>query len=227
MDNLFDSVYTNPDGVMTIWDFLSSFFGAVVLGAFAAWVYTFKNVYNKDFILTLAILPPIVAVVISLVNGNVGTGIAVLGAFSLIRFRSAPGGAREISSIFISMAIGLATGMGYLLFATAFTILISLVSIIYVQFKFGQMAGSLKQLTIVVPEDLDYFNTFDDIFQKYTTSHELYNTRSIDMGSLFRLRYTVTIKDESLEKQMIDEIRTRNGNLEVDLNRYVQREQEL
>ena len=217
----------SPEGAMTIWSFLSSFFAAVILGVGSAYAYKFKNVYNKDFIFTLAILPPIVSVVISLVNGNVGAGIAVLGAFSLIRFRSAPGGAREISAIFISMAIGLATGMGYLLFATAFTVLISIVSVIFVQFRFGQMSGSMKQLTIVVPEDLDYYNTFDDIFEKYTSSVELFNIRSTDMGSLFRLKYIITVNDEAEEKQMIDEIRTRNGNLDVDLNRYVRREQEL
>lgn len=227
MNNLFDSFYASPEGAMTIWSFLSSFFAAVILGVGSAYAYKFKNVYNKDFIFTLAILPPIVSVVISLVNGNVGTGIAVLGAFSLIRFRSAPGGAREISAIFISMAIGLATGMGYLLFATAFTVLISIVSVIFVQIRFGQMSGSMKQLTIVIPEDLDYYNTFDDIFEKYTSSVELFNIRSTDMGSLFRLKYIITVNDEAEEKQMIDEIRTRNGNLDVDLNRYVRREQEL
>ena len=152
--------------------------------------------------------------VIMLVNGNIGTGVAVMGAFSLVRFRSAPGSAREICAIFLTMAAGLACGTQHLAAALIFTAVICAAALIYD--KLGLAGGNdEKHLKITIPESLDYSGAFADIFEKYTNSHELCSVKTTNMGSLFKLDYAIMLKDPSLEKTMIDELRTRNANLEI------------
>ena len=200
---------------------------SLLLGLVVAKVYQFKTVYSKSFVMSLALLPTLIAIVIFLVNGSLGAGVAVMGAFSLIRFRSAPGGAKELVSIFLVMTIGIAIGMGYLVFATVFTLIMSLVMLLLEVVNFGQMKHSMRQLTVVIPESLDYESIFDDIFNKAANHVELANVKTSDMGSLFKLKYILQLNGRMTEKELIDALRTRNGNLEIAISRYITKENEL
>ena len=200
---------------------------SLLLGLVVAKVYQFKTVYSKSFVMSLALLPTLIAIVIFLVNGSLGAGVAVMGAFSLIRFRSAPGGAKELVSIFLVMTIGIAIGMGYLVFATVFTFIMSLVMLLLEVVNFGQMKHSMRQLTVVIPESLDYESIFDDIFNKAANHIELANVKTSDMGSLFKLKYIIQLNGRMTEKELIDALRTRNGNLEIAISRYITKENEL
>ena len=200
---------------------------SLLLGLVVAKVYQFKTVYRKSFVMSLALLPTLIAIVIFLVNGSLGAGVAVMGAFSLIRFRSAPGGAKELVSIFLVMTIGIAIGMGYLVFATVFTLIMSLVMLLLEVVNFGQMKHSMRQLTVVIPESLDYESIFDDIFNKAANHVELANVKTSDMGSLFKIKYIIQLNGRMTEKEFIDALRTRNGNLEIAISRYITKENEL
>ena len=200
---------------------------SLLLGLVVAKVYQFKTVYSKSFVMSLALLPTLIAIVIFLVNGSLGAGVAVMGAFSLIRFRSAPGGAKELVSIFLVMTIGIAIGMGYLVFATVFTLIMSLVMLLLEVVNFGQMKHSMRQLTVVIPESLDYESIFDDIFNKAANHVELANVKTSDMGSLFKIKYIIQLNGRMTEKELIDALRTRNGNLEIAISRYITKENEL
>ena len=200
---------------------------SLLLGLVVAKVYQFKTVYSKSFVMSLALLPTLIAIVIFLVNGSLGAGVAVMGAFSLIRFRSAPGGAKELVSIFLVMTIGIAIGMGYLVFATVFTLIMSLAMLLLEVVNFGQMKHSMRQLTVVIPESLDYESIFDDIFNKAVNHVELANVKTSDMGSLFKLKYIIQLNGRMTEKELIDALRTRNGNLEIAISRYITKENEL
>ena len=172
---------------------------------------------NKNFITTLVILPVLVTVVILLVNGNLGTSVAVVGAFSLVRFRSIPGNSKEILDVFFAMAIGLAVGTGYIAFAVIFTLITSLISYILYKTNFGEDQTKDRILKIAIPEDLDYEEAFDDIFKKYLDSVSLRQSKTINMGSMFELTYIVNLKTNIKEKELIDSVRVRNGNLKVSL----------
>lgn len=214
MSGLFQSVLSLN---ITLFSFLACTLASVVLGALNAIVYmkTSKR-YTNSFVVTLALLPAVVQVVIMMVNGNLGAGVAVAGAFSLVRFRSIPGTAKEIGYIFIALASGLATGMGYIGFAVIFVLITCLLSVFYHLTGFGgKHVTNKKNLTVVVPESLDYTEIFDEIFEKYLSFHELVNVKTTNMGSLFKLKYEITFKDAKQEKEFIDELRTRNGNLEI------------
>ena len=200
---------------------------SLLLGLVVAKVYQFKTVYSKSFVMSLALLPTLIAIVIFLVNGSLGAEVAVMGAFSLIRFRSAPGGAKELVSIFLVMTIGIAIGMGYLVFATVFTLIMSLAMLLLEVVNFGQMKHSMRQLTIVIPESLDYESIFDDIFNKAANHVELANVKTSDMGSLFKIKYIIQLNGRMTEKELIDALRTRNGNLEIAISRYITKENEL
>lgn len=154
-----------------------------------------------------------------MVNGNLGTSVAVLGAFSLIRFRSIPGNSREITSIFFAMAIGLATGMGQLILAIMLTIIIGFVLFILSKSKFGEQKISDQVLKITIPETLDYNNVFNDIFNEYLEEYKLFQVKTTSMGSLYELSYKVSLKDDLCSKKLMDDIRVRNGNLKIVLER--------
>ncbi len=177
--------------------------------------------------MTIALLPAIVQMVIMLVNGNLGTGIAVMGAFSLVRFRSIPGNAREINSIFMAMAVGLATGTGYLAAAVAFVIILGGISVLYQVTGFGEVKRKEKELRITIPEGLNYTGVFEDLFLKYTKKSELIQVRTANMGSLYKLNYRVILKNPAEEKAFLDELRCRNGNLEIACGRITYGSDEL
>ena len=215
---LFDSDMTTVIGVG---DFLLCVGCSLLIGLILAAGYMYRSRYTKSFILTLALLPTVVCVVIMMVNGNVGAGVAVAGAFSLVRFRSVPGSAKEITMLFLAMTSGLMAGMGYLGFALLFTILMCLLSILYNQMDFGisKNMAAYKTLNITIPEDLDYTDVFDSVLNYYASSYELVRVKTTNMGSLFRLTYNLTLRDVSKEKEMIDKLRCRNGNLEITVSK--------
>lgn len=222
LDNLlkgiFDSDFTT---VIKLSDFLLCIGVSLVLGLILAGSYMYKTRYTKSFAVTLALLPAVVCVVIMMVNGNIGAGVAVAGAFGLVRFRSAPGTAKEICALFLAMGTGLIAGMGYLGFAFLFTVILSVVFLLYNRLRFGtkRNAAIYKTLSVTIPEDLDYSDMFEDIFTTYTSEHELEKVKTTNMGSLFRLTYQITLRDPKKEKEMIDQIRCRNGNLEITVSK--------
>ncbi len=194
---------------------------SLILGLVIALVFSRGEKSSRSFKLTLALLPAIVQMVIMLVNGDVGTGVAVMGAFGLVRFRSAPGSAKEITAIFLAMAAGLACGTQHLMVAAIFTLVICGVSLVYGALGMNGESGSEKTLKITVPESLDYDRAFDEVLGKYTASFKLDEVKTTNMGSLFKLTYTITMKDPANEKKMLDELRERNGNLEISCGRPV------
>ncbi len=188
---------------------------AFVLGLIVACLYMYRNSYNRGFAVALVLLPMAVAAVVSVVNGNLGLGIALGGSFGIIRFRSAVGTARDIVAVFLSMAAGLICGSGYVLLAACVVVVVSLIGFILLAAGFGGRNNCERQLRITVPESLDYTDTFEDIFDKYLSARELEKVKTTNMGSLYKLYYRVSLKDAKKEKEMLDEIRTRNGNLEI------------
>lgn len=200
---------------------------SLVLGLISALVYMYQNTYTKGFVLSLVLLPTVVQTVILLVAGNLGAGVAVAGTFSLVRFRSVPGGAREIAAIFAAMAIGLATGMGYIAVAALLTIAVGSVSLILVKLKFGDQDVNNRRVKVTMPENLDYNKVFDDVFSEYTTRTELRKVKTTNLGSMFELQYEITLRDPAQEKAFIDALRTRNGNLNILLSRTPGNSEEL
>lgn len=222
MNTFFKGIFdSDVASVISIGDFLLCLGCALLLGLLLAFGYMFRSRYTKSFVVTLAMLPAVVCVVIMMVNGNIGAGVAVAGAFSLVRFRSVPGTAKEISMIFLAMGSGLICGMGYLGFAILFTVIMCAISILYNLLDFGSKknAAVYKTLNVTIPEDLDYTNVFEEVLSTYTNSYELIRVKTTNMGSLFRLTYNVTLKDAAKEKEMIDNLRCRNGNLEISISK--------
>lgn len=225
-NGLFD---TDGTSVISITDFLLCIGVSLVLGALLALVYSFRTRYTKSFLITLGVLPSIVCMIIMVVNGNVGIGVAVAGAFSLVRFRSVAGTAKEIAVLFLAMAAGLIVGTGYLAYAALFTVMICAVLMLSQLIKLPQNAkrSADRTLRITIPEDLDYSSLFDDVFEEYASEYKILTVKTTNMGSLFKVTYNITEKDVSREKEMLDAIRLRNGNLEISLSEQETRAEEL
>ncbi len=224
---MFESIF--KDGNMPATSFFIALGVALVFGVIYAFLACYKSDSSSSFFIAATLLPMTVAAVIALVNGNLGIGVAIAGAFGLVRFRSAPGSAKEISIIFIAMAAGLAFGTGYLAYGAIFLLLCG--GLLFAFGKFTAKTKSLKNkekiIKITIPESLDYSSVFDDIFSEYTLKNELINVKSTNMGSMFRLTYRATLKSLDNEKQMLDALRTRNGNLEIQCSRADLVEKEL
>lgn len=226
MSSIFQSVLS---GAITPLSFFICMIASILIGLAVALVYTkTEKRYSSGFVVTLALLPSVVQIIIMMVNGNLGAGVAVAGAFSLVRFRSIPGTAKEIGAIFVALAAGLATGMGYVAFAAIFTVVMLLLLAFYSAVKLGSRASAKKKdLLIVIPENLNYTKVFDDLFEKYTDSAELISVKTTNMGSLFKLRYEIKLKKEEEEKEFIDSLRCRNGNLEIMCSRLAENGENL
>ncbi|HNX99494.1 MAG TPA: DUF4956 domain-containing protein [Oscillospiraceae bacterium] len=209
---------------ISIGGFLICIFSAIVLGVLTALVFTYKTKHTASLALSLAILPAAVALVIMLVNGNIGAGVAVAGAFALVRFRSVPGTAKEIAGIFISMAIGLACGMGYVGLAAIFFAIMAVFVLVLSTVGFGENRSRAKQLKVTIPENLDYDGLFDDLFEKYLSFNELERIKTSNMGTLYELTYDITLKNDGDSKAFLDELRCRNGNLNIALGRAADKE---
>lgn len=223
--NLFSSIMSKGD--ITLSAFLIATFCSLLSGFIIAGMYMVKSRYSKSLIISLVVLPCIVQIVIMLVNGNIGTGIAVAGAFSLVRFRSAAGNGREISWIFLAMSVGLATGMGYVFLALLFALLISLVELILNLVNFGGEADEARNLRIFIPESLDYEGKFDDIFESYLKRHDLMHVKTCNMGTMYRLEYDIVMLRGKSIKEFMDKLRERNGNLEISVSRMKDEPNEL
>ena len=204
---------------ITVPTFFACILCAMALGLGTAAVFTFKARSTSSLMLAIAILPAAIALMIMMVNGNIGAGVAVAGAFALVRFRSVPGTAREISAIFVSMALGLACGMGLVGLAAMFFVVISALVIVLQLVGFGQTNARERLLKVTVPENLEYEGMFDDLFEKYLRSAELDRVRTTNMGTLYELSWRVSVRDESAVKEFLDALRCRNGNLTVSLGR--------
>ena len=224
---MFESIF--KDGNMPATSFFIALGVALIFGIIYAFLACYKSDSSSSFFIAAALLPMTVAAVIALVNGNLGIGVAIAGAFGLVRFRSAPGSAKEISIIFIAIAAGLAFGTGYLAYGAIFLLLCG--GLLFVSGKFTAKTKSLKNkekiIKITIPESLDYSSVFDDIFSEYTLKNELLDVKTTNMGSMFRLTYRATLKSPDNEKQMLDALRTRNGNLEIQCSRADLVEKEL
>lgn len=212
---MFTSIFNATEGNLTAENVMICIISSLALGFIISWVYMMNGSYSKHFAISLVLLPVLVQTVIIMVNGNLGTGIAVLGAFSLVRFRSIPGSSQEICGIFFAMIVGLAVGMGYIAFAFMITIIISLVIFVLSRSPFGEAGLSERYLRVTIPENLDYTEIFDDIFKRFTKKVLLERVKTTNLGSMYELRYRIVLKDATQEKAMIDEIRCRNGNLPV------------
>jgi uncharacterized membrane protein YhiD involved in acid resistance len=219
METIFGSIMTN--GTITGTSFIIATLCSLSLGCFIAFMYAIKNSFSKSYIITLALLPAIVQMVIMLVNGNLGAGVAVAGAFSLVRFRSAPGSGKEITSIFLAMAVGLATGMGYIGVAVIFSLIITLANLALSSLSVRSYGDEEKVLKITVPESLDFEGIFDDIFCRYTTRVDLEEVKTTGMGSLYKLTYKIAMRQNASTKALMDEMRVRNGNLEISCSRPI------
>ena len=221
-DTLFRGLFdTDMSTVISVGDFLLCVAVSLVAGVILALCFTYRARYTKSYVITLGLLPAVVCVVIMMVNGNVGAGVAVAGAFSLVRFRSVPGTGREITMLFLAMGAGLIAGMGYLAFSLLFTVLMCAISLVYSHFDFGsQKKNALyKTLSITIPEDLDYTGVFEEILGDYASSWELVRVKTTNMGSMFRLTFDIILREGANEKELIDRLRCRNGNLEISLSR--------
>lgn len=220
LDSMLTSVFGDTTSLVanvTTVDFLLCCAASLVLGCAVAAIYMFRHTYSKNFVVTLALLPLIVQMVITLVNGNLGAGIAVMGVFNLVRFRSIPGSAKDIGSVFLAMAVGLATGMGFIMLAAVFTVIVAIANVVYVLSPFGKPRGPEKTLRITIPEDLEFEGMFDEVLTRYSFEHELVEVRTASMGSLYTLEFKVRLREPGVDKRMIDELRCLNGNLKISL----------
>ncbi|WP_251318813.1 DUF4956 domain-containing protein [Flintibacter muris] len=219
---MLDSIMTGTE--ITLYGFFACTAASLLLGLGIALLCMYKSSYTQSFVITLAMLPSVVQVIIMLVNGNIGTGVAVAGAFGLVRFRSTPGTAKEIGMIFLAMAIGLANGMGYVILAALFFMVMAAFVLVLSRLRFGCGDENERELKITIPENLDYEGLFDDLFQRYVCSARLERVKTSNMGTLYELDYRVVLKASGVPKEFLDELRCRNGNLNIVCGRTASRE---
>ncbi len=219
---MLESIITGTE--ITLEAFFICTAASLLLGLGIALLCMYKSSYTQSFVITLAMLPAVVQVIIMLVNGNIGTGVAVAGAFGLVRFRSTPGTAKEIGMIFLAMAIGLADGMGYVILAALFFLVMAAFVLVLSRLRFGCGDENERELKITIPENLDYEGLFDDLFQRYARSVRLEKVKTSNMGTLYELHYRVVMKSGRVPKEFLDELRCRNGNLNIVCGRTASRE---
>lgn len=222
LNNLFSGIFSSSaSSDITISQFLICLAVSLAIGALLSLAYTYKTKFTKSFAITLAMIPAVVCVIIMMVNGNLGAGVAVAGAFSLVRFRSAPGSAKEIGAIFIATGAGLMAGMGYLAYAALFSLILGAVMLAATAVVGSASAkkNAARVLRITVPENLDYNGLFDEVLAKYTSQSELLAIKTANMGSLYKLKYDIVLKNSNSEKAFADELRCRNGNLEISISK--------
>jgi len=206
------------NGDITLTKIIIIFLSSIILGLIIALTHKITSKYTKNFLISLTIIPLMVSAIILAVNGSLGTGIAVAGAFSLIRFRSVPGTSKEILSILTSMTLGLVLGTGYIFYGIIITIVFALMVLLFSKIKLFDNNDN-KILKILVPENLDYSDIFNDEFKKYLESYEINQVKTTNMGSLFEITYLVNLKKNINEKEFIDKLRIKNGNLKINLSK--------
>lgn len=224
MSNLFGSIFTST---LTLGQFITALCASMFMGLILSLAFMYRNTFTKSFISALVLIPAVETVVIMLVNDNIGVGLSVAGSFALIRFRSVKGSAKELVAVFIAMTIGIICGTGYVALAGVFTLLMTIVMFVLALSNFGEQSENQKYLKITIPESLNYDEVFTDILDKYTKSWELETVKTITLGSLFRVEYKIITKDKTSIKQLIDDLRTRNGNLEIVCGKLATSREEL
>lgn len=212
---MFNTIFDTSTTGLEISSALIAAGAALIMGIALAITHRYTSQTTKGFLITLAVLPLLVMAVMIMINGNLGTSIAILGAFSLIRFRSLQGRAKDLLAIFFAMMIGLACGMGHILFGAVITVIAILAIILFTYTHFLEPDRHERVLKVVIPEDLDYEEVFDEIFKNYTSRHHLVKMKTMNMGSLYKLTYEVKLKHGVKEKDFLDEIRVKNCNLKV------------
>ena len=221
---MFDSIFTEAaeTGASTLtWQGICIAIGtALILGLIISGVYmaTNKQGYSQSFVLTVVILPLVITLIIMLVGSNVARAFSLAGAFSIIRFRTTMGSPKDVLYIFFTLAIGLALGMGCIEYGIVAAIFFCLIILVLSKLNYGVQKNSPKQLRVVLPENIDYNELFDDIFAKYTTSYYIVRVKTTDLGSLFEVMYNISLKKDINEKSFIDELRCRNGNLSISIS---------
>ncbi|MBP3891178.1 MAG: DUF4956 domain-containing protein [Solobacterium sp.] len=221
------SILTNTASTLTILQVLYCALTSILCGLVIAYAYRFCTNASKSFLITVAVLPAIVMAIILMVNGNLGIGVAVAGSFSLVRFRSMPGKASDLAVVFLAMGVGLATGTGYIGFAILMTILVVVAGLFFAKTPILNTDSTYRYLKITIPEDLDYNNAFEDLFTTYTKEHHLEGIKTVNMGAMYLLAYQVKLKDNKQEKELIDALRCRNGNLTISSSLQATAAQEL
>ncbi|MBR2545964.1 MAG: DUF4956 domain-containing protein [Erysipelotrichaceae bacterium] len=214
-------------GSFDLYQVLSSMLCALVLGVIISTVYKYRLDYASKFIIVLAVMPALISFMIMVINGNLGISVAVLGAFGLVRFRSAPGSSKDIAYMFFSVAIGLATGLGFLSLAVLVCAVISIMLLIMEFIHFDCVETRNRLLRITIPEDLEYPGLFDDLFMKYTSTHSFERVKTVNMGTMFELSYKIELRDLKKEKEFIDSLRCRNGNLGIVISKTQREKNEL
>ncbi len=222
---MFSTIFSNPVTLVQVLICLGVAFAAGVLSAVIYRIGTPGS--TKSMLTTLVILPAVVQVVITLVNGNIGAGIAVAGAFTLVRFRSQPGTAKDIAALFSGMAVGLALGMGYLWFAILFAVILNGVLLLLALTPIAEPNVKARHLSVVMPESIDYTTVFDEVFDKYLKSVHILKVKTTNLGSMFEIRYDIVLKDVKQEKLFIDELRCLNGNLPIVCGAMITKGQEI
>ena len=213
---MLNSIFTTP---ITLAGLLITLAGSLILGILTALVFSYKNRLSSSLSLTLAVLPVAMSMVTLMINGNLGIAVAVAGGFTLVRFRSIAGTGREISAVFTVMTLGVTCGMGYLGMAVIFFAVVAILVFALTALHFGEKRNE-KLLRVTLPEDYDYVGLFDDVFQKYGVTASIDKIKTTNMGSLIDVTYRVCLPGETMTKEMLDEIRTRNGNLSVMVANY-------
>lgn len=212
---MLNSIFSESTSSVELTSILICTICSILFGLLIALTHKKTSKYNKNFLITITTLPLLVQSIIIMVNGNLGTSVAIMGAFSLVRFRSLPGTSKEILSVFFAMTVGLATGMGHLVFALIITIIGCIVLLILNKINLFDKNKYEKILKITIPENLDYTEVFDDIFNKYTDKVELVSVKTTNMGSMFDLSYHIILNEDINEKKFIDDLRVKNGNLKI------------
>lgn len=217
---MFSSIISGASSGLALTQILICFAASLICGTAIALTYRACGHPSKNFCITAAILPAIVQIVILMVNGNLGVGVAVAGSFALVRFRSLPGKGSDIAVVFMCMGIGLATGMGYVGFAFLAALILCGAFFLFSKTNLFPTDDSSRYLRIMIPEDLDYAGAFDDIFTKYAVHVREESVRTVNLGTMYQLSYDLQMKKDAEEKKMVDEIRCRNGNLTVICSRH-------
>ena len=223
---MFDSIYS---ATVTPAQFFTMAAAALISGFLYSRIMSFRVRSTKRFFIVSALIPFVVSAVITFVSGNIGAGVAIGGAFGLIRFRSAPGSADEIAAILVAMGAGIAFGMGYIAYGVIILLAMAVLFLLLSQVRIFEHVGLAEDrlLRITVPETLEYSGAFDDAFERYLKKAENTGVKTTGMGSMFRLSYKIQMRDPAEEKQFIDELRTRNGNLEISILPYTEQANQL
>ncbi len=217
MENLFNNILANVSADITVGAAIVTMLVAILFGAAIAYTYykTQEENYQRSMAITLLMLPIILSVIILFIGSNIARAFSLAGTLSIIRFRSAPGDPKDIGFIFFDIAAGLACGVGLFGYGAIFVAILCIVMVLAEKLSFFEKSTKQKTLKITIPENLNYQGAFDEILKKYTKKYTLNQIKTTDLGSLFELNYSVIMLRDEDEQEFINELRCRNGNLNI------------